>query len=423
MGILKSWLLSWPLSLPLGAAVCLSWALVACGGTSDVPIGEGGVPEGATDQASPDGPLTDHTMPSEGGGPDGGPDQISPTDGGTEVGPFDAPFDVTPVDAPFDIGPFDSPFDTADSPMDAPDDEDAPFDAGPCTTTCVPPVPGGGWTGPEELYDNSSTPPSCGPSFNFFADYDGYAMLEALPADCSTCTCGGPTGVTCSPVTTGFFTDAACTMACSTTGTALTDGTCTDVTGAILACGVTTSGDYLEISRPTVTGGSCAASTETYTVPPVTWGIQSQACSPASGAATGNCSGGDTCVPATDPDYLPTYCIFQSGSVPCPSTGYTTQYVFYGGHDDDRMCTDCSCGMVSAAACAGGEVDAYSDACVTETGEFTPLPQTCTAVPTGTTHLEYTAATSTGSGSCKAGGGEPVGGATPTEPTTFCCTP
>jgi hypothetical protein len=320
-------------------------------------------------------------------------------------------------------GSKDASEDAFDAPPDASEDADSAtedMDAGPCTTTCVPPAPSG-WTGPEELYDNTASPPACGPDFNFFADYDGYASLDAPPATCSTCTCVA-TGVSCT-VGAGFFSDSSCMMPCSSGGVALTNGMCTSVSAEVTACGVSIAGTYVEVSGPIVTGGSCTGSKESPTVPPATWGIQSQACSPAFGSTTGTCSAGNVCVPPTDPSYQTAYCIFQSGNIPCPATGYTHKQVFYASHTDSRTCTACTCEPLSSSACGDGAADAYLDMCVTETASYSPLPQSCTLLPDGTTDMEYKQGVIT-TGSCPVapGSGDPTGTAVPTDPTTFCCT-
>jgi hypothetical protein len=417
-----------------GAAIGLPWALAACGGTGDVTIGDGGG-ESSRDQLSPgmdhlapDAPSAEGTTPMDAS--DAGLDQTNPKDSGPDStlpdgesgdSSFDAPFDSEPFDSsfdsPFDGEPFDSSFDGPffDSPFDS------PFDSGDCTT-CVPPVPSGGWQGPEELYSGAGAPPACGTSFKSTPSYDGFASLDAPAAICSLCTCGSPTGVTCSSVAAEFFSDSSCSTACSSATTAsLANGACTSVTADLSSCSATLGGPYLEISTPKADSGFCPPSKEIPAIIPLSWGTQAQACRP-SGGTSGSCSGGAVCVPPSDPLYS-NYCVHQKGDLACPGTGYPSKFLFYGGDVDSRSCTTCSCGGVSDEVCELSQVDAYSDSCLTETDVFTPLPEMCTSVPTGTTSLEYKVTITALPNSCTASGGTPKGAATPTEPTTFCCTP
>jgi hypothetical protein len=196
---------------------------------------------------------------------------------------------------------------------------------------------------------------------------------------------------------------------------------CTSVSSALASCTLSATGAYLSVSGTKVTGGSCAPSTETSTVPPVSWDQRGQSCTPAGKLSTSGCSGGSLCAPPTDPGY-PGYCIHKPGDQTCLSAGYTTKVTFYGGYTDTRACSDCTCGDVSPSECGESSVAAFSGACsIFSTAGYTPLPVSCAPLPASTTDMSY-APVATG-GRCTPDGGAPTGGVTPAMAETFCCTP
>src|SRR5262249_689709 len=142
------------------------------------------------------------------------------------------------------------------SPTDAPVIDgsvpDAAPDASPCTGTnaCVPVAPSG-WTGPYELYDGPGPAPACGAAYVATPFYTGNDQLVAPPATC-TCSCGAPTGVTCSSVTLTAYRGLACSNPVCASAT-LSPFTCTPVDTA--SCGYPYE---FSATASTAQGGSCA---------------------------------------------------------------------------------------------------------------------------------------------------------------------
>jgi hypothetical protein len=229
-------------------------------------------------------------------------------------------------------------------------------------------------------------------------------------------------GVACSPhVSATFYKDSACSMPCGSAAVNLPSYKCTDVTGALLSCSISTLGNFVSITGASVVTGSCAPSPETPTLPAVSWGESGRACAPASPPAPSGCSSGDLCVPERDPGFA-AYCVRRSGDHDCPKSGYTVKHVLYDGFTDTRSCTDCTCGSVSDDACDMSSVGAYGGACsIFSTSDYTPLPTACASVGLGVMRMSYAPVAS--GGSCTHHGGSPKGSVRPAKPTTFCCTP
>jgi len=221
-------------------------------------------------------------------------------------------------------------------------------------------------------------------------------------------------------VSVTFFQDSACSKPCGS-GPLTLPSACTSVSSALGSCALSATGAYLSVSGTKVTGGSCAPSTETSTVPPVSWGQRGQSCTPAGKLSTSGCSGGSLCAPATDPGY-PAYCIHKPGDHPCSSTGYTNQgHVLRRVHRHPRV-QRLHCGDVSPSECGDSSVAAFAGACsIFSTAGYTPLPVSCAPLPASTTDMSY-APVATG-GRCTPGGGAPTGAVSPAMAETFCCTP
>jgi hypothetical protein len=145
----------------------------------------------------------------------------------------------------------------------------------------------------------------------------------------------------------------------------------------------------------------------------VTWNRVAQGCVPAVAPERGACGAGSLCAPVADTGYH--ICVASPFNLPCPSGAYSTRRVAYEGASDLRSCGACTCGAVSGAGCEN-EIDLYvNDSCQ---GSFVVVPQACSF------YLHSPAwgflSSSVVGGSC-VGSTSPVGSATPTQPTTFCC--
>jgi hypothetical protein len=120
-------------------------------------------------------------------------------------------------------------------------------------------------------------------------------------------------------------------------------------------------------------------------------------------------------------------CITIAGNVKCDYSPWTETYFFYGGVNDQRGCSDCSCGWPVGSDCEA-MISVYNDN-LCQAGQtsnnVTSAPAFCTNVPPG---VALGSKSSTPpvyiSGVCLPSGGVPDGGiAEPILPTTFCCLP
>jgi hypothetical protein len=311
-------------------------------------------------------------------------------------------------------------FDAADgqneaSPTDASDASDAPpFDAGACSGggACAPPIPPG-WTGPLVLWEGSGNAPTCGSGFD--PVFDGGASPPTANANC-TCGCESPTGVTCgTPVLTFNNKNTCHGMNCGMVS--LPQGACTDVGGTGGAC------SNVSASGATASGGSCAPDAST-SLPQWNWGTFAKACMP-SALPDAGCGAGGQCIPPLPASFEGHVCILNQGTGGCPAGDYSVARVYYGGAQDTRGCSSCTCGSPpSGADCnANAKVVLWATPGCDggATLELSPLPSSC-ATPAFKTQGATFTTTATG-GRCTPVGGGPTGGIVPQGPVTICCTP
>ncbi len=283
---------------------------------------------------------------------------------------------------------------SGDASNGEPDAGDEPDVGSSCSGPCVAPAPSG-WNGPVEMATGPVAPPCVG-------DWLGTrenAGLNASPAIC-TCSCGAPTGFSCS-------VQATCgTNACASCGPPQTIQSNQCVMPATYS---------VILSSPTASGGTCTPSVATL-LPSITWSDQIQSCSP-SVAPTSCGSGGDKCLPATTgPNF--NVCISQSGDVACPAGPYGVRTLGYAGAPTDtRGCGSCSCGAPSGISCGGSWVNYGVNTC---SGGGTPNGLN-DCVATNGVSSEYIPNPS--GGWCTPSNGDPTGSVTPTGPVTFCCLP
>jgi len=355
------------------------------------------------------------------GGTDGGIDGTSPADaaGDTAVTGGD---DVTSSGSG-DSSAHDAPGETAidtsvpDAPHDVAEEQAPPPPTCGGALACVPSVPSG-WAGPVELYAGSSAAPPC--TTDFTTAYDGNSQLDAPAASCS-CQCN-PSVTQCASPTMTIY-EAACVAGtgCSCTGTScdtftLQAAVCTTVAPSActvkVATGMNATAPVPSGSCPPVAGKSAA---------PITWGTSAQACSSSIAIAQVDCPAGDVCAPKAAAPYGSTLCISQAGDIACPTQGYTQKQTFYGGADDQRTCTACTCGSPTGASC-DATIDMYTSAdgsCTGTPNEFI-TPFSCDPV---NDPVDMRLVVSSQGGSCVASTVSATGSATPISPTTFCCLP
>lgn len=278
-----------------------------------------------------------------------------------------------------------------------------------CSTgeVCVPSPPAG-WTGPVQLYEGTTTTPACPPAT--VMKLQGGSNLNAPPASCSACTCGGPDGVACSAPTVSFYTDSTCSSApCDV---AAVGSSCGQIQTASKCASATQI--YASASSK-ASGGGCLPSQEVPSVPPASWSTQALACGPTEVATS--CGTGNVCAPAPAESFA--LCIYQDGDVACPSAAYTHKSLIDTTFVDTRTCSACAC--AAPTVCGAGSVFlSPTSACVGGVG--IPIPVACTLTGISGASLSYAAvSTNPVAGPCEPSGGQPTGSAQPAGAVTLCC--
>jgi len=305
-----------------------------------------------------------------------------------------------------------------------------------CTTgySCVPSIPFG-WSGFATLFKGvPAQEPDCPKSFPSPQPYIGNATLIPEAHTCSACSCGTPTGQTCDLPDVITLYNKPCGQLVSPLVYSPLNvpadwaGNCHGPSGYL---GGQTDCDNLPCNTsatstaPTVTGGSCASSGGTATLPPASWAILGKACGEA--PSGGGCGAGNVCQPNPQAPFLPGLCIYKGGDNSCPAGDFTDRHVFYQDVDDSRSCSPCQCGTPTGSTCKAN-ISLFSEqlanSCNTKIASFDaggcinlsgnpPVfgrSAVITEPPSG--------------GSCAVtGGGQPTGSLTPTNATTFCCLP
>ena len=315
---------------------------------------------------------------------------------------------------------------TGDAPHDALADTppDVPFDAGACT--CFE-APAFGWTGPVSLASapNLATLPSCGGAYAADA-FAGHAGLTA-PATCPACTCGDPTGVTCDPPL-HVMHDRCASPACGWSSTTPIDAQACNAITFDNPGGACTAIHAIQVPASTPSGGTCAPAPAAIAAVEATWSDEARACS-AAGVSQGKCTTGQVC--AWDAEAGHKLCVWQKGDKECPASPsvYAEKHLYYGGIDDQRLCSACACGAPSGGTCSGSiEVFAQGATSCGGTPASTAPTGTCTTLAASVTAggaalpLKWAPGTAVGR-TCAASGGAPSGSAAPADPTTFCCIP
>jgi hypothetical protein len=281
---------------------------------------------------------------------------------------------------------------------------------------CYAPAPAG-WLGPIELYTGGSSPPGCGtPYANDVVDGNG--MLSAPMAQC-TCACGPVGGVDCdTSVDWTVYTDPFCTTSCGSGGMPPGNGNFCESTGG---CGVESF--KVQAGAPLLNLASCAPNPTT-TVPPYSWQEVARGCGYSGPNDMGGCMGGALCLAKPASPFGAAACIYASGDLGCPAGPYGVKKSFFTSVSDTRGCTQCTCGAPTDVTCAlNGSLTTYAvfgSPCSQPiaTGQANG---TCVSSPGGAGIQGFVTATPSG-GSCAAASVSPTGSATPTGPTTVCCT-
>jgi hypothetical protein len=341
---------------------------------------------------------------------------LGPADADAGQGPADADAGPGPADADAGPGPAD-----ADAGLDVTSADTGTDVLSPCSGACAP-APPTGWEGPFEIAEGNGGPlPSCN-AVSWVDKYLLRALLNQAPATC-TCSCGPPSGITCSAPTMNFFRRTDC-FAGSACGQAPLD-TCVAI--ANVPC-PTPRG--FQLGPSSASGGTCAAGSSTQ-LDPITWGAHARLCSPAAVSPNG-CDPRNLCVPAVDPQFRNAFCVAAAAADAgaCP-TAYPVAHPgadaggagYYGNAKDERGCSPCTCSPATGATCADASALTYtaSDTCTPRTdGVPVSAAAACTLV-NGIVGAVFAGATPSG-GMCVPSGGQPQGAIVATAPYTICCT-
>lgn len=271
-----------------------------------------------------------------------------------------------------------------------------------CGQSCVASVPTG-WSGPTAV-SRGVAELSCGgaqPNVEL-ALYD---TIEAGPAVCD-CSCGPATGIDCSATafTLNIWDNNDCTNLRETPAAVV--GQCVGTWGGM------DSGSYVD-AAPDLTAASCEPTTNTESVPPATWGDHLIGCGPVEQV---DCAGSN-CYAAPDGASL---CIYQTGDQPCPDGPFSEREVWFANFVDTRVCEDCTCGTIDDAEC-NEVIVGYSEGNCSGNPAQLVINPLCTTAPVDFTSARVESVAPTGT--CAPTGGTSAGTATPTSPTTVCCTP
>jgi hypothetical protein len=275
---------------------------------------------------------------------------------------------------------------------------------------CMPPVENG-WAGPVALYEGSEAgaPTQCPSGFESTPVFIGSGMLDAPPATCASCTCGAPTGATCSDPVMSFFLDPGCSG--SPMATVTVSSSCTPTTPGTI---------FATVAASQATGGTCTGTGGTATVTPPTWGSVVMACAASVSSQACGAGGTGTCSSPPPLPFKALECVMQVGTgMSCPPEypAGPTPY-FTGMSSDTRGCTAC-CGAPTGAQCSAS-VNAYMSGCTGSPSSTLAAPTNCAGLIGGEPVELVATPTLTSAGTCPVGG-TPTGSLTGTGATTFCC--
>jgi hypothetical protein len=243
------------------------------------------------------------------------------------------------------------------------------------------------------------------------ASEDSHAGLTAMPATCSMCGCGPPSGGTCT-ATIQMYTDGNCTTQCGlpiTVSSGCTPyGPCD-----------TDGNPQSESSSTTIQAGTCTPNGGAPTLPAVSWSTNARVC--AYSGTTSACAGG-TCYAAPSAPFAGP-CVTQMGDVACPMF-FPNKSVVYQGVSDGRGCTTCTCNNATGQGCNNYLQFWHNSTC-------SDFPVTSALLPALSCADTYTSSyvgssvkgglTVVGGSCTSSGGGAPTGTAMAASPVTVCC--
>lgn len=276
---------------------------------------------------------------------------------------------------------------------------------------CVP-IPEAGWTGVAAFY-RGALEVNCSGAFTDAA-VSANAGLVAPDAACSACSCmASGSGCGAATITVTRADGGGCSAACDY-----------DVGLPPAMCVTLETGGGCSGGSPTFStddavapafAGTCSPSQQSPMVAPPTWTNNALVCSAPAG---GGCSLDAVCSPPTPAGFTGA-CVYASGDVPCPA-GYGAREVVFDGVGDDRSCSDCGC----APATCPGIIQLFSgNACNANNavGQI-PVPYSGACDEIASTKPRARFVPDAAAPKCDVIESTPIGAASPTGPTTVCCT-
>jgi hypothetical protein len=259
-----------------------------------------------------------------------------------------------------------------------------------------------------------SSQPACPSGYGTPTDF----VAAPTPAgDMCSCTCGA---FQANPCTQGMLTFRFGQTQClgGANPTVTSDGKCDTMPKVGLDIG---NKMYMDCQGTplSVTTVACAA---TANLPALTPGAAGRTCTP-SGAASGTCPNGSTCVPPVAAD---AQCIQHDGDMVCPTASFTHRYVVFAPADvmDQRKCDQCTC-TSDATMCSNAMLTTYHTADCSSGGITAVIDSGCHPLPGGSNnqnddHFVYSAMPDKTSCS-PMNATVMVTGTVATNPRTICC--
>ncbi len=134
-----------------------------------------------------------------------------------------------------------------------------------------------------------------------------------------------------------------------------------------------------------------------------------------------DCGSTAVCVPAPPPPAQDTaVCVFRTGDVPCPTTGYTQRQLVFEDIVDDRAC-ECDACQVDSAECRASVAEVSGGDCAAEPNREYEVTSTSTPRCFQSQHISVLSPPPTVT--CTPGASRESGEATPDGPNTVCCLP
>lgn len=163
-------------------------------------------------------------------------------------------------------------------------------------------------------------------------------------------------------------------------------------------------------------GGGACEKQESTDIPPVAWASTITTCRIP--AAAPPCDEGGICIPAPPAGFEQKWCLYRDGDHECTNPEYPAKTVFWSGTDDDRECSDCSCGT-SVQSCEEAELLVFAEPdCAGEPSIVLPANGECVEIDAASVAGDF----GFGDTACPVTeAAMPEGSVAPSGAFTFCC--